>query len=258
MACRNDYKAKANLFLNYKGEVVERLLFGVDSNVRSDTVLQNNIDLFEWVIRNKVYPNFWGRNMVGENALTAEEIDFLHGKVCKIAPIYESFEEKNTEEQGSDLAVTVVRKAKELETSKGTAIFLDIDENESPTRDFMRGYAKKMMESGYIPAFRANTDAKYGFDREFSRGMQTDREIFAECLVWATAPTVKEYDRITTTHLIHPDNWRPFAPSGLHRKEISVWQYGKNCHLIYDDDDRETTFNLNLIRTPQILIEKMF
>ncbi len=258
MACRNAYKKTANLFLNSAGNIVERLLFGVDSEVRSDILLQNNIDLFEWVIRNKVYPNFWGRNMVGENALTTEEIDFLHGKACKIAPLYKSSEEKKSEEQGTDLAESIVRKAKELEIPKGTAIFLDIDENESSTRDFMRGYAKKMMERGYIPAFRANTDAKYGFDREFSRGMQTDREIFAECLVWATSPTVKEYDRITTTHLIHPDNWRPFAPSGVHRKEISVWQYGKNCHLIDDDEDRETTFNLNLIRTHQVLIEKMF
>ena len=29
MACRSDYKTKANLFLNDKGEAVERLLFGV-------------------------------------------------------------------------------------------------------------------------------------------------------------------------------------------------------------------------------------
>lgn len=206
MACRSDYKTKANLFLNDKGEAVERLLFGVDSNVSSQVLLQNNIDMFEWVVRNKVYPSFWGRTMVGEYALTEAEIDFLHRKACKIAPIYESLEEKKSEEQGNHLAAKVVRKAKELEIPRGTAIFLEIRERETVTRDFMRGYAKKMLESGYSPAFRANTDAKFGFDREFSRGMQTDRGIFEACLIWATTPTVKEYDRITTTHLIHPDN----------------------------------------------------
>ena len=67
---------------------VERLFFGVDSQIQSDDVLQNNITEFEWAVRNKVYPNFWGRNLVGENALTKEEIDFLHSKGCKIAAVY--------------------------------------------------------------------------------------------------------------------------------------------------------------------------
>ena len=58
-------------------KAVDRLFFGVDSQIQSDDVLQNNITLFEWSVRNKVYPNFWGRNLVGENALTREEIDFL-------------------------------------------------------------------------------------------------------------------------------------------------------------------------------------
>ena len=62
-----------------------RLLFGVDSKIQADDILQNNISEFEWVVRNKVYPNFWGRNLVGENCLTKKEIDFLHEKGCKIA-----------------------------------------------------------------------------------------------------------------------------------------------------------------------------
>ena len=52
----------------------ERLLFGVDSKVQSDDLLQNNITEFEWAVRNKIYPNFWGRNIVGENALSKKEI----------------------------------------------------------------------------------------------------------------------------------------------------------------------------------------
>ena len=64
---------------------VERLLFGVDSRTPSGTALQNNLTQFEWVVRNKIYPNFWGRNLVGENALTRDEIEFIHSKGCKIA-----------------------------------------------------------------------------------------------------------------------------------------------------------------------------
>ncbi len=63
---------------------------------------------------------------------------------------------------------------------------------------------------------------------------------------------------ITTSHLIHPDNWMPYAPSGITRNEIAVWQYGINCHPIEDDMGKVTTFNLNLVRNEQVIVDKMF
>ena len=122
----------------------------------------------------------------------------------------------------------------------------------------MLGFAKTLIAEGYTPAFKANTDAAYSFDREFSRGMQTNKDVFDKCLIWAVSPTIAEYDGITTTHLIHPDNWTPYAPSGITRKDIAIWQYGKNCHPIEDDSGKLVTFNLNLVRNEQIIVEKMF
>ena len=63
---------------------------------------------------------------------------------------------------------------------------------------------------------------------------------------------------MTATHLIHPDNWKPFAPSGITRKDIAIWQYGKNCHPIQDEDDQETVFHLDLVTTSRLIIERMF
>ena len=236
----------------------ERLLFGVDSRTPSDDILQNNLTEFEWVVRNKVYPNFWGRNLVGENCLTKKEIDFLHEKGCKIAAIYTSLDAKETEEQGKIVAKRIDVVAMELGIPQGTAIFLEIGESENVTRDYMRGFAAGLVEEGFTPAFKANTDANFGFDREFSRGLQTDRDVFNKCLVWAVVPSLAEYERVTTTHLIHPDNWIPFAPSGITRDDIAVWQYGKDCHPIKDDAGIETTFNVNLVKNEQVIIEKMF
>ena len=66
MACRNAYTASA---VNHEAELkelqqsisepvvaksVERLLFGVDSKIQANDLLQNNIDHFEWVTRNKI------------------------------------------------------------------------------------------------------------------------------------------------------------------------------------------------------------
>lgn len=268
MACRNAYKTK-NIIeevdvaeTSISGPVVAksvtRLLFGVDSEIQANDLLQNNIEEFEWVVRNKIYPNFYGRYLTGENALTKSEIKFLHKKGCKIAAIYADGKAKKTEKAGAILAKKIDILAYELGIPEGAAIFLEIGEDEPISRDFMRGFAKSLMAGGYTPGFKANTDARFAFDREFSRGMQTDEDVFKKCLIWAVAPTVKEYDGITTTHLIHPDNWMPFAPSGLTRKKIAVWQYGRKCHPIEDDTGKMTTFNLDLVRNEQVIIQKMF
>ena len=268
MACRNAYKTKniieeADVAQTSISELavaksVNRLLFGVDSKIQANDLLQNNIEEFEWVVRNKIYPNFYGRYLTGENCLTKDEIKFLHSKGCKIAAIYADEGEKKTEEQGIILAKKICVRALELGIPEGKVIFFEIQENEIVTRDFMKGFAKALLAEGYTPGFKANTDAKFTFDREFSRGVQTDKDVFKMCLIWATAPSVSEYNGMTTSHLIHPDNWIPFAPSGITRNEIAVWQYGKECHPIEDDKGNLTTFNLDLVRNEQVIVEKMF
>lgn len=268
MACRKTYRNRTKpagvdvlqsiITQPAVADHVDRLLFGVDSKIQANDLLQNNITEFEWVVRNKVYPNFYGRYLTGENCLTKDEIDFLHSKGCKIAAIYRDTGKKETEEEGHLLAKKVDVLALELGIPDGAAIFLEIGENETVTRDFMRGFASMLMTEGFTPGFKANTDAKFAFDREFSRGMQSNKDIFKLCLIWAVVPTVKEYNGITTTHLIHPDNWMPYAPSGLTRKEIAVWQYGRKCHPIEDDAGNVTTFNLNLVRNEQVIVDKMF
>ena len=268
MACRNAYQMKTTDVTVREAhqsvpaptveKTVNRFFFGVDSKIQANDLLQNNIEEFEWVVRNKIYPNFYGRHLTGENALTKDEIDFLHRKGCKIAAIYTDEGEKQTEEQGAILAKKIGILALELGVPGGAAIFLEIGEDETVTSDFMRGFAKALMVEGLTPGFKANTDAKFAFDREFSRGMRIDPEVFKKCLIWAVSPTVAEYNGITTSHLIHPDNWIPYAPSGLTRAEIAIWQYGVDCHPIEDDAGKMTTFNLDLVRNKQILIDKMF
>ena len=270
MACKGAKKNQAKVEISVaedissettevmKKSTVERLIFGVDSETKPDTTLQNNITEFEWAARNKIFPTFWGRNLVGDNALSKEEIDFLHRKACKIAAIYTDLSQKTTEEQGQDVAKNICSRAKELEIPKGVAIFLEIGETEAATRNFLRGFASVLINEGYVPAFRANTDATFSFDREYSRGLQTDKDIFEKCLLWAVAPSLAEYDRVTTTHFIHPDEWRPFAPSGITRQDIAIWQYGKSCHPIQDDKGKEITFNVNLVRNEEIIINYMF
>lgn len=236
----------------------EKLLFGVESKVPSSDILQNNLTEFEWVVRNKVYPNFWGRYLTGEDALTREEIEFLHGKGCKIAAIYKDAEGGQDEEKGRLQAKKVAIIALELGIPENTAIFLEIGTNSNINMEYLKGYALELLSEGYTPAFKASTDATYVFDAAFSRGFWIFPEVFKQCLIWAETPIVKEYFRITTTHIIHPDEWKPYAPSAISRFNIAIWQYGKECHPIYDDKNKEASFNASLVRNAQVIIDKMF
>lgn len=235
-----------------------RLLFGVDSAQNAKTVLQNNLTLFDWAARNKLYPNFWGRSINGANRLTTEEISFLHSKACKIAVSFLPSEPGETHEQGKLLAKRAALAALELQIPEGTAVFLDVKQDASVRAEFLTGYAEGLLTEGFTPGFKADTDARYAFDREFSRGAQSSRALFEKCLLWAVSPSLKEYDRVTTTHRIHPDLWGPYAPSASKRGAIALWQYGRNCHPIDDDAGTETVFHLNLVKDERIILDKMF
>ena len=268
MACRKAYKnvttiaeaerVQRSVRAPVVAQKVDRLLFGVDSETQANDLLQNNLEEFEWVVRNKIYPNFYGRYLTGENRLTREEIKYIHSKGCKIAAIYKEEGEKITEEQGAIVAKKIGVIGLELGIPAGTCIFLEVGENEEVGCDFMKGFAETLISEGFTPGFKANTDAKFAFDREFSKGMQGNKDIFEKCLIWAMSPAVDEYTFITTSHLIHPDRWMPYAPSGITRNEIAVWQYGAKCHPIEDDMGKVTTFNLDLVRNEQVIIDKMF
>ena len=259
-ATTNKFGEKAKIMVIEKNEIgaVNKLSFGVDSRFPSNVLLQNNLELFEWVKRNKSYPIFWCRNINGENAVTKEEIEFLHDKACKVAVYYSEAGEKQTEEQGANVATIFISAAKELGIPNEAVLYLEISESETATGEFILAFATTMLEEGYVPGFKANTDAAYSFDREFGRASQMNINVMNKCLVWAVAPTIAEYDRITTTHLIQPNVWKPFAPSFITRRDISIWQYGKECHPIETDEGKKTTFNINLIRNNTVITENMF
>ena len=233
-------------------------MVGVDTVLQADDLLQNNLIHFDWVAKNKSYPNFWGRYLTGENCLTKEEIQFLHSKGCKILPVYKDFSVKETEEQGKLHAKKIALIAMQLGIKEGTAIFLELPETFRVTRDYLKGYALGMFSEGYVPGFKANTDAKYIFDVEYSRGIRSDKELFKKCLIWSVSPNIKQYERTDNSHFIHPDYWGPFAPSGITRDDIAIWQYGIQCHPINDDSGVETSFNMNLVKNPNIIIKNMF
>jgi len=59
-------------------------IFGADSRMPANTRLTNGYTLYDWVMRMSCFPSFWGRSLIGEKAVTKEEIDFLHSKHLRL------------------------------------------------------------------------------------------------------------------------------------------------------------------------------
>lgn len=240
---------------------IEALFFGVSSAAPAVEQLQHNLSMLEWVCRNKIDPNFWGRYIGGSNSLTKEEAVFIHQMGCKIAPIFNGYDESQMTEQtsGAADAAKAVEAAKELGIKYDTILFLQIPEAFSPSSEYLLGYAKELLQSGFFPGFYGNTDAKdFDFSHQFSRAYQMNSEVFSQCEIWATSPTLPDFNGTTYAHFLHPDIWKPHSPSCITRDRIAIWQYGTKCHPVYNDENTLTSFNLNLVKDVETLTEKLF
>lgn len=235
------------------------LYFGVDSAAPADTLLQNNLTLFDWVCRNKIQPNYWGRYLGGDHAITADELSFLHRQGCKVALLYNGAapSRMTAHPQGVIDAKQAVMAASALNISPRAALFLEIPESAVLSDAYLLGFAATLLQDGYVPGFCANTDAQFDFDHQFSRGMQNDPDTFGQCRIWAASPILPAYLHTTNTHLIHPDLWQPHCPSGLTPDQIAVWQYGKDCHPLHDYAGQPTSFDISVVKDTALILDEM-
>jgi len=196
-------------------------IFGADSRMPANTRLTNGYTLYDWVMRMSCFPSFWGRSLIGEKAVTKEEIDFLHSKHCKVALILRDLKEEEisiNEDFISSRAIEAAR-ALDIPQNKGIAIFAEIDTDYSVNHNWMIRFASTMNNSGYIPGFIGNTDSSknFNFGRQCSHYVQATRSVDQlNALYWSTEPKYK----------FDPYKWATYAPSELLPKDMHLWQYG--------------------------------
>lgn len=200
-----------------------KFFYGVNSIVPANQKLKNGYTLFDWVRRQKGYPKFWTRTLLGENAITEEEIKFLKENNCKILLAVRNFTEKElSKTYGGEEAIKVVNAAKALgvPTNRGIAIAVDIKPDMSVNHNWMLSFASVLASHGYIPGFIGNTDSSknYNFDRQYSHYIQATREVdHYGAIVMATEPKVSNI----------PGSWAPYCPSQLEPEQIDLWCCGK-------------------------------
>lgn len=209
------------------------IIFGSSSNIPANEKLKNGYTLFEWVMRQKCVPSFWGRTLVGDNPLTREEVEFLKSKNCRIALVARDLTEVCVSGfDGKSDAECAIEAAKALGVPQGKniAIFAEIKPDWSVNHNWMLSFAQMLENSGYLPGFIGNTDSSinFNFDRQCSHYIQALAE-FGEIqtLYWATEPDLES----------RPEVWKPYCPSALEPEDIHFWTCGKTTMNQIKADD---------------------
>ena len=198
-----------------------KTIFGVSSATPINKKLKNGYTMYDWVKRQRCFPAFCMRTLAGDNKITAEEIEFLKAKDCKIGLVIRDLTEANVSGvNGREDALKAVESAKELGVpqNEGIALFAEIKPEWSVDHNWMISFAQVVSANGYIPAFIGNTDSSknFNFDRQCSHYVQATKNANSDALFMATEPKL---DSI-------PTEWTPYCPSALEPEDISLWSCG--------------------------------
>lgn len=210
-----------------------KIIFGVNSTTPANQKLKNGYTLYDWVMRQKCFPAFWGRTLLGENPITAEEIDFLRNKDCKIALVLRDLTEAQiSRNDGTNDALRAAEAAQALGVpqNKGIAIFAEIKPEWSVNHNWMILFAQTLKAMGYVPGFIGNTDSSknFNFDRQCSHYVQATEGVNQfDAVYWATEPKRKGV----------PKKWAPYCPSALEPEDIHLWASGKTTFGQFVVDD---------------------
>ena len=219
--------------------------FGVSSVTPINKKLKNGHTVYDWVKRQKCFPAFCMRTLAEDNKITAEEIEFLKAKDCKIGLVIRDLTEaKVSGVNGTEDALKAVETAKGLGVPQnaGIALFAEIKPLWRGNHNWMISFAKVVAANGYVPAFIGNTDSSknFNFDRQCSHFVQATKEVnYFGAVFMATEPKLDTL----------PTEWAPYCPSALEPEDISLWACGNTEFGQIEVDDvyaRDDKFLVNL------------
>jgi len=198
------------------------MIFGASSTVEANTRLKNGYSIFDWAMRMRGFPAFWGRTISGDNRISEEEIEFLREKSCKIALIFDDLTEVSVSGiDGTDDAMRAVAALDELSVPAGeeVAVFAAIRDEWSVNHNWMITFAAVLSANGYVPGFIGNTDSSknFNFDRQYGHFVHATRDVNGYgALIWATEPVAEG----------EPAEWSPFCPSDVETEDVALWRTG--------------------------------
>lgn len=171
-----------------------KTVFGVSSVTPINKKLKNGYTMYEWVMRQKGFPAFCMRTLCGEDEITAEEIDFLKSKNCKVGFVMRDLTEIGVSgNNGTEDALRAVEALKELNVpqNNGIVVFAEIKPEWSVNHNWMISFAQTLSANGFVPGFIGNTDSSknFNFDRQCSHYVQATKDVnYLGALFMATEP----------------------------------------------------------------------
>lgn len=210
-----------------------KTIFGVNSIAPINRKLKNGYKMYDWVMRQKGFPAFCMRTLSGEGKITADEIEFLRGKNCKIGLVIRDLTEvKVSGINGTSDALKAVEFAKALGVpeNEGIALFAEIKPEWSVNHNWMISFAQVISANGYVPAFIGNTDSSknFNFDRQCSHYVQaTKEENHFGAIFMATEPKLDTM----------PEEWTPYCPSALEPEDMHLWSCGTTTFDLIQVED---------------------
>ena len=200
-----------------------KTIFGVNSATPISKKLKNGYTMYDWVKRQKCFPAFCMRTLCGEDKISAEEIEFLKDKDCKIGLVIRDLTEAEVSGiDGTEVAIKAVETAKELGVpqNEGIALFAEIKPEWSINHNWMISFAQVIFSNGYVPGFIGNTDSSksFNFDRQASHFADfTKADNYLDTVFMATEPK----------QVAVPEKWEPYCPSEMEREDMSFWVCGE-------------------------------
>lgn len=198
------------------------IIYGVNSVISANQKLKNGYTMFDWVMRQRCFPEFWGRTLIGENPITKDEIRFLRDRDCKIALMINDLNEKIvSSSSGYDDAIRAIEAASKLDIpqNEGIALFAVINPNWSVNHNWMIDFARTIVEYGYVPGFIGNTDSSknFNFDRQCSHYVQATYDVNQFYAIYGATEPKSEFE---------PECWMPYCPSALQPEDMDLWFTG--------------------------------
>lgn len=210
-----------------------KIIFGVSSAKPINKKLKNGYTMYDWVKRQKCFPAFCMRTLRGEDSITAEEIEFLKARNCKIGLVIRDFTEAMVSGvNGAEDAFKAIAAANKLgvPANAGIALFAEIKPEWSVNHNWMISFAQTVSANGYVPGFIGNTDSSknFNFDRQCSHFVQATKEANHFGTVFmATEPK--------RNHL--PKKWKPYCPSALDPEDMQLWSCGTTVFDLIQVED---------------------
>jgi hypothetical protein len=196
-----------------------RHIWGVDS---ASNVTEQ---LFDYVIKDFGFPNFWGRFLTtvpsASEGMTKNEISFLRNKGVKILPIYSQFNTATGYREGRTAANNAIFNARRLGFPKGTVLFANIEKSLEVNDEWIQGWVEALGTSGYKCGIY-NDPVNGGFNQAFYGASKENEQVKSQSMLWSAEPEKGG------TRSRNAPRYNPQKPNC--GGNVWVWQYGRDIH----------------------------